>query len=295
LELLKLTLATLRENTTGVDYELIIADDNSNPDTISFLISVDAKLVLNSRKMGPGGVASQGSKLASGKYVAIIDNDLLLSEGWLSGLIKELEKHQAQLIAPNRFRDMLYPDSQRALREAWYRVKDTDELWYRHPLETFFAFSKGRDINEFSRDVLATSLPSARQLTCPPDFVGGCCIVYDNAFVESVGGAVDRAFYSYGADDADLCWRIGAAGGKVLRSGKVYVHHFEHGSVSEGKVNYQESVERNSKVLFHHWDEVLQGFICGETRKGHTVEDLRSSYMLVSKYLDQDPNKALCQ
>lgn len=283
LEYFKLTYSTLYVNTQDVDYELIIVDDNSKPEVVSYLLQIDAKIVLNSRKVGVAETTRQGVQIARGKYVALIDNDVLLSQGWLSRLIEELEEHQAQLISPNRFRNLVHPDTGKPLKRYWYEVK-TQKV---DPWQAFLLFSGERDITEFSEAVLSVSPQQVKHLTCPPEFVGGSCIVYQREFIENIGGVVNKAFYPYGGEDVDLAWRIGKSGGKVLRSGKVHIHHFEHSSVLENKLDYEKSIRNNNQILFHHWSNEIVSFIRQKINIGDNISNLRDRYTLVDKYLAQ--------
>lgn len=284
LDYLKLTLETIRENTTEIDYELIIVDDNSNEEVTHFLMSLDnAILVLNQEKVGVAEATRQGCRLAQGKHVAILDNDILVPRNWLSGLLEELILNKAKLISPRRQRDLVHPDTYVDIEQAWNNVKI--KMSDRSPQEQFLEFSSGRNITEFAKAVIAASKPVITLLTCPPEFLGGSCIVYDRMFVESLGGAVTLPFYPYGGEDVDLCWRSGQAGAFILISGQVHIHHFEHSSVNLNNLDYKKSLHDNNPLLFSTWDDALQSFINREISNGSNIEELTHRYKILKRYI----------
>lgn len=286
LDYIKLAYQSILENTTDVDYELIIVDDNSNQKTQEYLLSIKPDtLILNNKKRGAPGTTDQGVSLARGKYIAVLDSDIIVSSQWLSKLIEELEAHSGQLISASRYKNLAHPDSKEALKLSWSKTK---EQWggQKNPSELFALFSNGRNVNEFAHAVMSIANLPTTQLVCPPDCVGSSCIVFDKDFVNNIGGVVDYDYFPYSGDDVDLCWRIGSAGGKVLRSGSVYVHHFEHGSIIDSQLDFHEAIIVNNKRLFQRWDNRLSGFIQTQVDNGITLEEIKTNYWLVRLYLD---------
>lgn len=86
------------------DYELIVINNGGLLlDTSKLDSDVEVKNKIN---VGQAGGKNQGIKLASGKYVAFMDDDLLFEEGWLKHGIDLLEKYpEEKLIASVRYLD----------------------------------------------------------------------------------------------------------------------------------------------------------------------------------------------
>ena len=290
LEYLKYTMEKLYENTVYPNAELIIADDCSDNETLAYLHSIHKDvLILNTRKVGAQGVTRQGTKAATGKYVAVLDSDVLVPKGWLGALVDDLETHQAHLVSANRFRDLRHPTTNRSLKSEWY---ETIRAWpTATPQERFYHYTRGVDITEFARVVMQSCQIGMRQLVCPPEYLGSSCVVYARDFVEAVGGAVDKDYYPYSADDVDLCWRIGVAGGKVIRSRSVLVHHFEHGSVRSNNFDYERSIEINNARLFDYWSHELDAFLESQHQLGKNLDALKKNYSIIAKYLQYRATK----
>lgn len=286
LDYIKLAYNSLVENTSEVDYELIIVDDNSNQETRDYLQSINPNiLIFNNQKCGAPGTTSQGVSVARGKYVAILDSDVIVSAQWLSRLIKELETNNGHLISASRYKNLIHPDFNEPLKTTWNKIK---KQWgmQKSPGELFCIFSNGRSINEFAYTVMHTATVSTEQLLCPPDCVGSSCVVIDKDYVNSIGGVVDYDYFPYSGDDVDLCWRIGCSGGKVLRSGSVYIHHFEHGSIIDSKLDFHKSIIENNQRLFERWGSRLSEFIQEELKKGNSIDELKTNFWLIRLFLD---------
>ena len=88
LDKMKETLQSLEENTYN-DYELIIVDDISEPATQRFVKSyqptrpnIKIKRTVVPRKKYTNGIWNTGVQLATGNYIAVINNDITFSKGW---------------------------------------------------------------------------------------------------------------------------------------------------------------------------------------------------------------------
>lgn len=75
------------EKHTDVPYELIIVDNASTDGTPAFLRGVRAKLITNETNRGCAGAWNQGIAASRGHYVVLLNNDVLVTPGWLEGLL----------------------------------------------------------------------------------------------------------------------------------------------------------------------------------------------------------------
>ena len=82
----------LRRNTQA-PYELIIVDNGSTDGTASFVRrNIRAKLVANRRNLGFAKAINQGLRKAKGRYLVWLNNDVLVTPGWLERLIAAVER-----------------------------------------------------------------------------------------------------------------------------------------------------------------------------------------------------------
>ena len=85
-------LAALKEHTRPA-WELIVIDNGSNDGTAAYLAgvrdmaSVPVTVVTNTKNVGFPAAINQGLRLARGEYLVLLNNDVIVTDGWLDQLI----------------------------------------------------------------------------------------------------------------------------------------------------------------------------------------------------------------
>jgi glycosyltransferase involved in cell wall biosynthesis len=93
-ECTKITLESLFR-CTKYPYELIVVENRSDEKTREYLLSQQKKidhLVLNKGNVGKVNANNIGWRISRGDYIATVENDILLTENWLSKCIDYLDK-----------------------------------------------------------------------------------------------------------------------------------------------------------------------------------------------------------
>jgi GT2 family glycosyltransferase len=77
----------------GLSYEVILVDDGSTDGTREWLATLRAPfhVLLNPRNLGYAASNNRGAAAAQGRMLAFLNNDLVLSGGWLQPMISALE------------------------------------------------------------------------------------------------------------------------------------------------------------------------------------------------------------
>jgi Glycosyl transferase family 2 len=92
LEFTQQCLASLKEHTRP-EWELIVIDNGSNDGTAAYLAgvrdmaSVPVTVVSNTTNLGFPAAVNQGLRLARGEYLVLMNNDVVVTDGWLDQLI----------------------------------------------------------------------------------------------------------------------------------------------------------------------------------------------------------------
>ena len=92
LEFTRQCLAALKEHTRPA-WELIVIDNGSNDGTAAYLAgvrdmaSVPVTVVTNLTNLGFPAAINQGLRLARGEYLVLLNNDVVVTDGWLDQLI----------------------------------------------------------------------------------------------------------------------------------------------------------------------------------------------------------------
>lgn len=108
-ELTRNCLNSIREHTDYPDYEVIVVDNGSTDGSVAMLENEfpEAKLIKNDRNLGFGKGNNQGMEIAQGEYFFLLNNDTLVTEGWLTNAVEIMESDNriasvgSTLISPN--------------------------------------------------------------------------------------------------------------------------------------------------------------------------------------------------
>jgi GT2 family glycosyltransferase len=213
----------------GVSHEIILVDDGSTDGTREWLATLGEpfRVVLNPGNLGFGAATNRGAAAARGEILALLNNDLVLGEGWLWPMLEGLEALGA--------RAGLVGNVQ--LDAATLEV---DHAGIRINL-------KGKPEHERRRAGLLSRLlrPVRRKVA-----VTGACVLVSSETWRRLGG-FDEAFVN-GCEDVDLCLRaldVGLVNAVAMRS--VVLHHV---SSSPGRKIRD---EENTRRLFLRWRQWL--------------------------------------
>lgn len=91
-------LDSILEHTRGVDFELILVDNGSTDEsrrTIEGLADRDSRVrvILNEENLFFARACNQGYEISRGRYLLIANNDILLSDDAVSGLVDYADRH----------------------------------------------------------------------------------------------------------------------------------------------------------------------------------------------------------
>lgn len=93
--LLKLCLKSIKESIVGIDYDLIITDCETEPKNEPLIRKYfpKAQIISFAKNVGYAKIVNEGIKAAKGKYVLILNADIILQNGAVAKLIDFMEKN----------------------------------------------------------------------------------------------------------------------------------------------------------------------------------------------------------
>ncbi|MCL4538604.1 MAG: glycoside hydrolase family 99-like domain-containing protein [Bacteroidetes bacterium] len=226
LEYTKLTVDSIRRHTRA-PYELIVIDNASTDGTVEYLkAQKDIRTVFNKDNLGFPAGCNQGLEIASGNYALLLNNDVIVADDWLEGLIECAESTPSIGIVGSMSN----------------RVSGLQ-------LEANPGYTKVSRVQEYA----AKYRRKNRNKWFESPRVAGLCMLIKREVVEKIGG-LDTAFGIGNCEDDDYCLRARLAGYKVAIAGDVFIHHF--GSKSFGKDGwdkYVEFIKANELVFKNKW------------------------------------------
>lgn len=214
----------------GLAHEIILVDDGSTDGTRDWLATLRApfRVVLNESNRGYAASNNRGAALATGEFLGLLNNDLILTTGWLEPM---LEAHQAL-----GTRAGLVGNVQLNARTG---EVDHVGILINHK-------GKPEHIREYPRSLFPNRLPSLK----PVSAVTGACVLVARTLWMELGGFDET--YVNGCEDVDLCLRAAAAGRLNVVALKSRVRH--HVSSAPGR---KDKDEANTYRLTLRWSDAL--------------------------------------
>ena len=203
-ECLKGCLDSLYSHDPGISLEVIVVDNGSSDGSVesvkqSFPL---VNVIENSENKGFVRANNQGIRASRGQCVLSLNNDTIIGNGTLGGLVRFMEEHpDVGACGPKVLN--LDGSLQYQCRRSFPTISSS--LSYFLKLHKVFPGSK-----RFGQ-YLMTHLNSDE--AGEVDSVSGCCLLVRKEVIEKVG-ILDENYIMYG-DDLDWCYRIKQAGWKV--------------------------------------------------------------------------------
>ncbi|MEY4374533.1 MAG: hypothetical protein RL760_699, partial [Candidatus Eisenbacteria bacterium] len=230
LDVTKACIESLRRHTSA-RHEWVFVDNGSTDGTVEFLRALaaerpDTVLIENGRNLGFARGCNQGRTVATGEYVLFLNNDVLVTEGWLDGLL--------ECLAATTRAGFVGPMTNAISGRQQVDVVGYDAL---HDLDAFAADWRARHRHQ--------RVPSAR--------VVGFCMLGRASLLDRIGG-FDESFGTGNFEDDDLCLRAELAGFRNVIAGDVFIHHFGSRSFLGNGVDHAATMTHNRAVFDAKWN-----------------------------------------
>ncbi len=85
---------------TSIPYEIILIDNASQDGTQEFVRTVKATVISNDINLGCARAWNQGVKASQGRLIGILNNDIVVSDGWLGNLVAFLGGSRHGIVSP---------------------------------------------------------------------------------------------------------------------------------------------------------------------------------------------------
>jgi GT2 family glycosyltransferase len=214
--------------------EIIIIDDRSPDASGDVLPQINGiRYFRQAQNTGFGASCNEGATHAWGRHILLLNNDTRVVPGWLDGLLDGFTSWPSAGLVGSK---LFYPDG--SLQEAGGIIWRDGAAWN---------YGRNDDPNR-------PAYSYARQV----DYISGCSIAIPADLWRQLGGFDDFFRPAY-AEDADLAFRIRAAGRLVWLQPQSRVVHYEGKTSGTDTASGAKAYQlRNAKKFFARWRETLQ-------------------------------------
>ena len=214
LEYTQRCIASIRAHTPE-PYELILVDNGSTDGTLEYLRGLpDATVIANETNLGFGAGCNQGIARSRGDRILLLNNDTVVTEGWLSAMHAALDSHPTAGIAGPRSNHVA---GVQKIDNVAYDVQSLDGL------------------EEYARSWVSEHHGSR---TVQARLIGFCMLIRREVF-DRIGG-FDLRFGLGNFEDDDICIRAGVAGFECVSCDDAFVHHFGSRTFVGSKIDHSE-------------------------------------------------------
>ena len=230
LDLLKLCLESIIAYTDYPNYDVVVVDNASKDGSVRYLKELhrkcpEVKILLENSNVGFARALNSGIGVSFGEYVALLNDDVLVTRGWLARLIQHLRDDPSI--------GLICPSTDFAGNEAMLEV-------------SFSGISK---LQEFAFELHRKNFGKVFAIRTVPMF----CALMPRRLISEIGG-LDERFDVGMFEDDDYSHRARLNGYRTVCAADVFVHHAGRASFKKlSEQRYREIFESNKRKLEEKW------------------------------------------
>ncbi len=233
----RLCLDSIFDHTSGMDFEVIIVDNGSSDGTQDYLASLAAahkkqpklpvlKVIQNQENQGFARGNNQGAAAADGDILVFLNNDTIVTPGWLPGLVKYLRFPEIGMVGP-----VTNSSGNESRIETEYRNLEEMQTFAR-------AYTQQHDGEAFEIGMLAF-----------------LCVGIRRSVYQEIG-ALDERFGLGMFEDDDYAIRVRKNNYHIICAQDVFIHHWGSASFSRlPSKDFYRIFNKNHKKFEEKWGD----------------------------------------
>jgi len=228
LDVTKECLASIQCHTPE-PHEIILIDNGSTDGTVEWLrgqavAKGNYTLQENKENLGFAAGCNQGILSANGQYVLLLNNDVVVTPGWLGGMLECFADPEVGIVGP------VTNNISGVQQWPWVNYEEAGGLV---PFAVRF-----RAENRYRRI-------SVRRIV-------GFCMMFPMGLAEQIG-LLDEQFGSGNFEDDDYCLRAALEGYRNVIAGDVFIHHVGSASFLGNSIDYTAAMLKNQALFNEKW------------------------------------------
>lgn len=235
LEYTKRCMESIQEHTPE-PHEIIVVDNGSTDGTREYLQRLaqdrsEIRLILNQENRGFAAGNNQAIEKAEGDYILLLNNDVVVTQGWLGTLIEHMNKTlDAGMVGP--------------MSNSVSGPQLVQDVPYGSSLD---------DMQAFARDFASGN----RGKTTEHMRLVGFCLLIRKEVIDVIG-RLDENYLSGNFEDDDLCLRGFIAGYKNIIARDVFVHHYGSMTFKGNSIDHQSTMSKNFRYFSDKWKGLIE-------------------------------------
>ncbi len=188
---------------------------------------VRIKIIKNKENLGFAAGNNQGIAAARGNYTLLMNNDIVVTPGWLTHLIACAEQDpKIGIVGPKSN----YVSGPQLVKDVTYNIKNLDGL---NDFASEFSNKHSGKTTSFWRVV-------------------GFCMLIKRAVIDKIGG-LDTRYGLGNFEDDDFSLRAILAGYESRIAEGCFVHHFGNRTFLAAQIDYKKSLHKNWGIFKKKW------------------------------------------
>ena len=228
----KLCVESLFKHTKDVNFELIFVDNGSTKDDTRIYLETlkkehkNIKTIFNEENLGFACANNQGIEEAEGEYVLLLNNDVILTDGWLSRMLDIAESDEKiGVVAPC-----------------------TNHASGRQVVTFGGTENDDEGIQQFAKNIL---LKHAGKRISVGRIIGFCMLIKREVLFKV--GVLDEMFGPGGYEDYDYCMRVKREGYNIIIALDTFIFHIGGKGYSSNNMDYMSLRFKNIELLIDKW------------------------------------------
>lgn len=248
LEYTKQCVKSIKEYTPET-HEIIFVDNGSTDGTVQWLRTLtqaieNFKLIENGRNLGFAKGCNQGIEASQGAYILLLNNDVVVTQGWLSEMLKCINStDNIGMVGP--------------MSNAVSGPQLVQKVPYGNSMKA---------MQKFARDFAAENSGKTSEIM---RLVGFCLLIRKEVF--DIIGGLDENYISGNYEDDDLCLHSYIAGYRNIIAQDVFIHHYGSMTFKGNAIDYQATMQDNLQYFAGKWKDLVEvsgnGYRVGFTKK----------------------------
>mgnify|MGYP001171398301 CR=1 FL=1 len=215
---------------TDLPYEIILVDNASTDGTPEFVSQFpDVQLIRNETNRGFPAAANQGILVSRGEQVLLLNNDTIVTTGWLERLLGAFNNQPDIGLAG--------PVTNRISGEQQVSVSYDDLAQL-----DGFAWDWGKQ---------------HQRQSLPTDRLVGFCLLIKREVIDRIG-LLDERFGIGNFEDDDYCRRAIAAGYQCVIARDAFIHHVGSTTFRASGINFDHLLRENRQKYEQKWEKTTE-------------------------------------